>query len=87
MYEVRSFSFANAQMIANERIRRLDELKSVIDQALDGKKFFENYMDLREEIIDSHSIEDRSAKAKSITKEEMKKHNKQAFFAMRNFLN
>lgn len=85
MYQIRSFAYCSAERTASHRLHRLDELKSVIDQIFDSKGF-DRYVKLKEEIVDSYSIEEGVTADKSSNKKELSKHNKEAFQSLAQFI-
>lgn len=85
LYQLRSFSFCRAQRIASERLHRLDELKAVIDQ-ISSEDGIKSYINLREEIVSSHSIELPKEKIKDISKQDKQEHNRRASQGLMNFV-
>lgn len=84
--QISGFAYCRAERIAVDRLHRLDEFKALIDQFLDSK-YFENYVQLREEIVGSYSVEMNNEVSAKISKEEMIKQNKSVATAMSTFLN
>lgn len=83
--QVRSFAFAQAERKAIDRTHRLDDLKAVIAQIYDPKAF-DDYMKLRQAIIESHEIQDLSEQASKLKKEDAKRYNVEAAKSMSFFL-
>lgn len=73
--QLRSFSYATAEQIANNRLGRLDDFKALYDAILDSQTY-ESYKDLRRTIIRSKEDELQGELREQLEKKEKERLNK-----------